>query len=354
MSPNSCMAALVLLVAILLVLPLVPSLLEFRRKSDVMPLNVVQQHAGEVAYFAQGFRTYITPLQPEMERCRVSGSTASGVMPDGAEYLVFGHGADALGLPLDGPDGSCSRLLASSTTLSLPPNMVFSRDIYAKQGFIGGVHNQYRAVLSEKEAHLGSGTRVLRWIHAEEEFSADVACQLFGRISSERSIRLSGKSRFIRLNAPRIEIGLPVQSTNCGSRPERSAHLASQRTVHHGDLVIPAGETIHSDLVVRGRLHIGRGACINGSIKSEKDMFLDAAVVVTGSLITERKMRIGPSCLLHGPIIAERALFIAGGACCGGPGNLTTVSARRVTVEEGVVVFGTLWAREQGRVVGRT
>jgi cytoskeletal protein CcmA (bactofilin family) len=72
---------------------------------------------------------------------------------------------------------------------------------------------------------------------------------------------------------------------------------------------------------------------------------------VEGSLISARKMRIGPHCVIHGPVVAERELAIATGVRCGTREHPTTVSAPSIEVEEGVLVFGTLWARESGQVV---
>jgi len=72
---------------------------------------------------------------------------------------------------------------------------------------------------------------------------------------------------------------------------------------------------------------------------------------VEGSLISARKMRIGRHCAIHGPVVAERELAIASGVRCGTLEHPTTVSAPQIEVEEGVVVFGTLWAREHGQVV---
>jgi cytoskeletal protein CcmA (bactofilin family) len=353
MTAHFSIVVLVVFTATVFLLPLLPSLIELCRKSDVLPLNVVPEYAGEIGYFAHSFRTYIHAIQPALKQCGATGSTATGIMPDGAEYLVLGRGEDALVLRLRGPDGSCPVVLASSTTLLLPPDITFSRDIYANSRFLSGRNNQFRAVLGEEEVHLSSGSRVLRWIHAGGDFVADSECQLLGRVSSDRSIRLESQCRFVRLHAPRIEIGASVGDMRIDVPPERTAHLAVERVLHHGDLVIPAGKTFHGDLVVRGELRICVGARIYGSIKCEKDLFLEPAVVVGGSVITERKMRVGARCLLHGPVIAERSLFLASRTRCGSPESETTVSAPRIAVEEGVLIFGTLWAREQGRVVAR-
>ena len=70
-----------------------------------------------------------------------------------------------------------------------------------------------------------------------------------------------------------------------------------------------------------------------------------------GSLISASKMTIGNNCLIHGPVIAERQMLIAAGTRCGTSFHQTTISSPRIDIEEGVIVFGTLWAREYGRVV---
>jgi predicted acyltransferase (DUF342 family) len=80
-------------------------------------------------------------------------------------------------------------------------------------------------------------------------------------------------------------------------------------------------------------------------------MVLEDGVSVEGSLIGARKLSIGPHCTIRGPVIAERELAIAAGTRCGAREHPTTVSAPSIEVEEGVLVFGTLWARERGLVV---
>jgi len=76
-SPYLAVGALIFISSLMFILPLVPSLVELRSKSDALPLNVVQQNAGEIRHFADGFRSYIRALEPTMRHCSVSGSMAS-------------------------------------------------------------------------------------------------------------------------------------------------------------------------------------------------------------------------------------------------------------------------------------
>jgi cytoskeletal protein CcmA (bactofilin family) len=353
-NPYVAVATLVFLTSTLFLLPLLPAFTELRRKSDALPLSVIQQHAGEIRYFADSFRTYLKTLEPTLRECGASGRNASGVMPDGTNYLVLGSGNEALTLPLQQQDQSCQVLIASATDLSLSGNSSFSKDIYSLGRLVGGDNNHYRALLAEQEAYLGKGSSVMRWVHAGGELSADSGCKLSVRVSSDSRIRLATGCSFLRLNAPRIELG-SQDVENAGRSIPRTSEISPlgmpRRIVHDGDFEIRCGAAFCGDLVVRGKLRIGSGARVYGSVKSQKDMVLGSGVWVEGSLISAGKLLIGPACLIHGPVIAEREMRIQAGTQCGDARTPTTVSALRVEVAEGVMVFGSLWAREYGEVV---
>jgi hypothetical protein len=354
-NPYVAVAGLILLVGVMFMLPLVPALVELKRKSDALPLNVIQQHAGEIRHFANSFRIYIHALQPALQQCVASGATASGTLPDGVQYLALDRCEDPQALPIQQPGAICPVTIASASDITVPPETTFARDIYAGGQFRGGENNSYRAILGEKDVVLGRNSRVTRWVHAVGEFAADHGCGLSGRVSSDASIRLQGACSFLRLNAPRIETGhMRGREDSLPANPEHRAEEGSetvQRFLYDGNFEVQAGELITGNIVARGKLRIGSGARIQGSVKSVGDMVLETGVSVQGSVISGKQMHIGPDCVLHGPIVAERSLLIATGTLCGSLSHPTTVSAPRMKVEEGVAVFGTLWAREKGEVV---
>ena len=355
MNSSLAVVALILFVSLMLVLPLIPASVELRRKSDASPLKVVQEHAGEIRHFANSFRTYIQVLDPTLQQCVASGVTARGILPDGVEYLALGQCDDSQTLPIRQPGATYTMTIAAGSDLVVPPETTFLRDVYAGGRFRGGDNNSYRAILGEKDVYLGHSSRVTRWVHAVGEFSAEHDCKLSGRISSDSRIRLKGPCNFLRLNAPQIETGhvTPGEDT---TRPhsEDNANAGSgvvQRFLYDGDLEVHEKEVVTGNIVARGKLRIGSGARICGSVKSVRDMVLGAGVSVQGSLISGEKMLIGPDCAVNGPIIAESALHISAGTRCGSFRHPTTVSAPRIEAEDGVAVFGTLWAREHGEVV---
>jgi len=355
-NPYLALAVVIFLAGTVFMLPLVPAWVELHRKSDALPLSVIQQHAGEIKHFADSFRNYIKELEPVLRESLNSEAAVFGTLPDGTDYLVLGRGDEALRLPLKEEDGLCPMLIATSSDLLLPSDITFSKDIYSGGRFIGGRKNHYRAILGEKEVHLSTASRVMRWVHAVGEFQADLGCELYGRISSDLHIRLQSGCSFQRLNAPKIEISeagktdLPLAALS----RDRAAWNSTRRLLHDGNFEIPAGEVFLGNLVVRGELRIGSGARVQGSVKGDKGVVLEAGVAVEGSLMSAGKMRIGTNCDIHGPVIAERNMVIASGTHCGAADQPTTVSAPWIEVEEGVVVFGTLWAREHGQVARKS
>jgi predicted acyltransferase (DUF342 family) len=244
--------------------------------------------------------------------------------------------------------------MAAAAELIVPPDSTFSKDIYARGHFEGGTNNNYRAILGEKDVRLGASSQVTRWVHAVGEFTAGHGGKLLGRISSETLIRLHADCSFLRLNAPRIEIGgvtVPEHAVTNSEVSMNSALGMAQRFLHDGDFEVQAGQVIRGNIVIRGNLLIRSGARVCGSVKSVNDTVIEDGVAVEGSLISARKMRIGTRCAIHGPVVAERELLIESGTRCGSLELPTTVSAPRIEIDEGVVVFGTLWAREYGQVV---
>jgi cytoskeletal protein CcmA (bactofilin family) len=356
-SPYIAVAALVFVLGVMFTLPLVPALVELRRKSDALPLTVVQEHSGDIRHFANGFRAYIKNLEPIILNCVARGTNETGTSSAGEKYVVLGRADEQLVRTVAEQDPVHPVLMVSAVDLVVPPESTFSKDIYARGQFEGGEKNSYRAILGEQDVHLGKASRVLRWVHAAGELTADFGCGLYGRVSSDRLIKLHADCSFLRINAPRIEIG-PASSDVERTQDESgfpaysgTGSGASPRLLHDGDFEVLAGQVIQSNIVIRGNLRVHAGARICGSVKSLKDMVIEDGVSVEGSLISAKKMRIGRHCTIHGPVIAERELIIANGTRCGTLEYPTTVSAPQIEVEDGVRVFGTLWAREHGLVM---
>lgn len=353
MTPILAKFALVLFAGILVILPLLPALLELHLKRDAQPLAVIRQYAGEIRHFSYGFRDCIGPLLASLGHCVASGSTAKGVMAGGDEYVLLGCSGDAYFSGFTGDRPNCRSVLLAGVDLIAPSGITFSKELYAAGDFSGGERSTFRALLGEKSVHLGQGSTVTRWAHAASTFRADSDCDLHGRISADGEIQLGTGSRFQRLNAPRISFAHSCATSSEASWLFDSGSLPRSRELVDEDLNISAGEVVTTNIVTRGKLHIGTGARVLGSAKSNQEMSLGERVLVQGSLVSASTMRIGRDCRINGPVIAERGIRIESGTLCGSLGRPTTVSAPVIDVQAGAIVFGTVWARLQGKVVAK-
>ena len=351
MNPALATAILVIFAGILFTLPLLPAIIELRLKRDAQPLDVIQQHAGEIRHFSYGFRSYIADLLMPLRECVASGTTARGAMPDGDQYLLLGRADDAHLVSIGRKTVTCQSVVAAGMDVILPDGITFTKEVYAAGEITGGEKSVFRALLGEKDLHLGRASTVIRWAHAVGAFQAAQDCDLYGRISSDRQIQLESGCAFQRLNAPRIVMGhSDPEEANIGAETAPTSLPGGRRLVDE-DLEIQAGEIVSANIVTRGRLHIGAAAQVLGSVKSHEHMTLEAGVHVEGSLISASTMRIGPDCSITGPIIAERGIAIETGTRCGSLWVPTTVSAPTIEIADGVTVFGTIWARTEGQVV---
>jgi hypothetical protein len=351
MSPALNTAVLFAGTALLLMAPLLPAAIECRRKTDALPLRVIQDYAGEIRHFAQSFREFVQVLQAPLRECALAGTTASGQLRDGSEYILLGHDGIAFFTPEELAQRLTNRVILCAGGFNAPENIVFAKELHIHGDLTGGDGDVFRAVLGEKHVRLGAGSQVLRWMHAVGCISAAASCRFHGRLSSDEFIQLAPWCEFERVNAPRIEFGKPhLEPATTAVVNQSQLDAPVQRMSHKGDFQIPPGDVVHGSVVASGSIRVGRGARVVGSIKSNGDLLVDEGVHIEGSAISAHTMKIGRNCRIHGPLLAEHDLSIATGSWCGTAQQPTTVSAPVIRIQPGVVVFGTVWAKEQGGV----
>jgi cytoskeletal protein CcmA (bactofilin family) len=365
MSVAFAFLVLLLLVLVLTVLPFVPALVEWRKKTDAEPLNVAYASAVDVRHFARGFREFIEAhLRGVMETCRDRGVTERGTLDDGTPYIAVGNGNARILTVEEAKARASHHVIACSGDLLLPERTMFLPEIYADGTVRGGDKNIYRAVLAEEGIQLGRDSVCLRWMHAARALNARSGTVLFGRASADQFIRLERGCRFERLNAPRVEFcyqaeagefsgGITYQHASVlrpNDLPNR-VEIKAGRWLISGNLEIPAGSIVKADLVATGSVIVRTGAHLVGNIKSHKSMHMAKGVEVDGSVVCGGDITFEAGCRLYGPVAAEGTISVGEGVVFGTASRPTTVTAANIYVEPGAVAHGTVWAHTDGRVV---
>lgn len=341
-------------------LPLLPSLIEARRRTDIKPLRVVRASDVDIRHFAKAFESWVeSHLGNALASCRTSGGPVQGLLDDGTPYVALPDGAaPVLTTPPTGP-ASCGMVTLGSGNLTLPPRVLFPLETYAAGNLEVGEQSVCRAIMAGGDLRLGRGCWSLRWLHAGATLLARESCALHGRASADVSMRLEEGCRFERLHSPTIAFGTPIppapeplelEPYTAKDVPDLVEDAAGRWLVRQR-LEIPAHRLVKSDLVVTGELRIGAGTRIVGSIKSHDDLHLAEDVVVDGSVVAGRDLNVGRGCCIRGPVVAEGDGRFEAGTQVGSAQRLTTVSVRRLQIEAGSMVHGTVWAHLGGLVL---
>ena len=342
----------------LFAVPLIPALAELIWPTDNEPLRVVQEYDRNIRHFAQGFREYIHKNFSQL----LQEPGKEGTLADGTRFRTAGKD----GVIFSGDPETIPFLVLSNGPLQLPDGYFFQSEIYSRQSIVSGQHNSFRAMLAEEDITLQDYSTVLRWVHAGKQLRLGTGCTLFGRASADSGIVLGDECVFERISAPIIEFGsyskqeVDVARAQGARTPmvtfPRVREQFGRRWLLQGALDFPAQHFFDGDIVAGKAMNIGAYSHIKGSIKSNADGHIGAHVVLEGSAVSANSLYIGPGCMIAGPVIAEETISIAAGTIVGSPGRLTSITAPRIIIEPGAMVYGTIWAVEEGlvRVAGQS
>lgn len=374
-------------------LPFLPAVFELVRPRDASPLTGVGSDAGDLTWFADGFRRYASSSGLLAELESRYGSSPAGVTAgidddtDGKAELVRAEPRTTFqlrdktnvrvmrsgrltrdfvavpGRPRVGdrePDDMRDIIVIDVPT-QLPEQLTVDCEVFARAAFIGGANMRMRALLAARTADLAIGTVIVRWVHADGALLVGRDSTLFGRATSNTEIRLGLGVRFERIKAPRIIVGAeddefvppPTSDVLHGdpwARPvsDRITQMSPDTLRVHGDLTIPSGVVVSSNLVVMGTLVLEQGSQLQGSAKSRNGIQLKGRNIVTGSLTSVRDVYIGEQSRVAGPVICERLVHVHANAMVGTPQAQTTITAPNVVLTRGAAVYGAVAAREGG------
>jgi hypothetical protein len=351
---------LTVIVIALFILPMLPALIEHRWPQDIAPLKVVREFDGNAVNFAHGFGRFVEGELGDVLRTLGETDVRNGALKSGEPYMALGKSAAFALDKRESARFAFDKMLAGAGNVSLPSDVLYSKEIFAEADFSCGSLAACRAVLARGRIDLGSDSVILRWAHAAGILHALSGTQLFGRASSDTAIELGSGITFERLHAPVITFAhasenLPVAPSAPSElltawEPESDAAMVGKHWRVDSDIDIPARSICAAAVVAVGSITIGEGSWLQGAVKGNVDLRMGANTRCDAAVVAGAFMEIGAGCSLKGPVISEGEVLLRRGCVIGSKDVLTTITAPRVTVEPGVTVYGTIWAREQGEV----
>lgn len=324
------------LTLLVLLLPLLPALQEWRRPSDVTPLPIDEADALEPDYMA---RRFAGRLDEALAR---EDDALSGVA------LVRLTRRDALGdWPLDAKEvrsGRSRRIWHSEGDCRLPEGLHGLAEISSGGSLLARAGHSYRALRARDDLLLPERVRVLRWAHGHQVVVGQRSV-LVGRVSASHALLVGREVSFSLLHAPVIRFAGRVDTDR---RPDpgglRAGAPAGDLQRLEGALTIEALRHWDGDLDVDGPVTIGEGCRGRGRLRATGTVQVGAGAVLAGSLAATGEIYLAAGAEVQGPVISESAIVLGPGTVIGAPGAQATVRAPRIELGRGVVVHGTVWA----------
>lgn len=375
MNPAAWLILLVCANGVLLLLPMLPALREWRG-GDTRPLHIPDDDEAGIEYFATRFRQrlledwnghpfFLAPRSSGAVGAEAPGAALDPALPVHAgqsdQFRIAPSGRPVVGRKRPGP--SLEPVLIGCD-VELAEGSDYLGDIYARNSLHSNGGSLVRAVLSDGNVTLGAGSGILRWAHARR-LLIGAGSRVPGRLSALESISLGTDCRFQRVKAPIIDIGPPRDWTiapahaapPAGIQPADpdSAQLHwqkhSARWTREGDTMLPPGCVVDGDLIVRGKVRLGADCVIRGSIKAYGDVEVGRGSIIEGSCFSHGHILLQRDCRVSGQVSSIISISFADACMIGRPGRPASTIAPQISISGSCRLHGSLWARNSGRTL---
>lgn len=343
---------LLTLTVIVVVMPLLPAIEEWRRPTDITPLPIDEADALDPTYMARRFAKRLDEALTQKQAAM--GNVPLVHLPQNATWSAW---------PLHEKEvrtGRTERVWQTDGECNLPDRLHCLAEVASLGNMRAVANHTYRALLSRGQLTLPDRVKVIRWGHGQTVLIGD-NCRLPGRVTADQAIMIGREVSFSMLHAPAIRfIGaspsdMPVTASGRWSIGRANGVLwdSDRRTgTVAQSLNIPTQRFWKGDLAVAGHLTMGEGCMGEGDIKVGGTVSMAAGCRVNGSLIAGGEIYLAAGTEVRGSVISETTVVLGPGCMIGAPGAHVTVRAPRVDISKGVVVHGTVWSGKRMMTVG--
>lgn len=343
-STHLALVAFMVTCTALLILPFVPAYREWRHPSDSDALPISANYANDIDHFARRFQ---------------ADAMAKLGLGMGTGYEDF----DFVPVPVEDMHWpKAQKRLISRSSIETAMSIHSPQPLYVEGNIKTGADSVFSALYATGDIELGARSKILNWAHSDGVVRLAANSVAVRRISAGSVIALGEAVRFERLNAPSVQFGSYSNgNSNSNSYSYRSepspANLTEVPNVKQltpslyfvrGDCELAADAIYHGSLIVTGVLAIGSRTTVIGDIKARKGLLIRSGASVKGAVSCHKYIRVFSDASVLGPVLSERDIVLDLNVVIGLPNAPTSVSARNILVNQGVIVHGSIWAHDIG------
>jgi len=317
-----------------------------RKKGDI--LEISQNKVKDPRYFGKAFAKYLEENHKKREAGMIQLSRKE-------EYLNCDKEVKYKSV--------MNKLMICMTNDFVFPSVVksYTKEIYSAQNVINNqLYVDIRAAYAKNKMVLANGTRVDRWVDAEETMAIYDKCDLGMSASAGRRMSVGKNCTFRRLYAPEILIGQYPDNI----KDNKSKYL--QELLYKGsefrdiirDITTVNEEIANSQgeicktILTKHDLIVLEKMIVKGDVRTEKSLRLCDGVVVYGNIFAEKDIHIGKDVIVLGNVFTQGSIYVENGAILGYPGRIISVIARdNITFENDIVVYGYVSCEKKGKII---
>lgn len=333
--------AFALICVLLLTLPFVPAFREWLYPTDSGALPISSAYTSDIDHFARR-------LDADA-RARLGTGEPTGF----EEFDVMAHPAGAAELRE-------ARKRMISPDIQSAEALHAAQPLYVTGSIHAGAGSVFSALYATGSVALGAQSEIRDWGHADGVLVLDNNSVAMRRISAGMAVELGNETWFERVQAPIVHFGSgrsrAAARNNDGLEESSYADVpdAVMQTpllyIVRGNCSLPPRRVYRGSLVVTGFLIVGPGTTVIGDVKAREGISIARGAQILGAVTCEKRVYMFNDSAVSGPLVSETDILIGTNAVIGKPDAPTTISARNIIVEDGVVAHGAVWAHDIGMV----
>jgi predicted acyltransferase (DUF342 family) len=328
-------AAILVLFAAGIALPMMPGFVELMKKNDAQALSIDQNYTRDPRYMGKSFRQKIKDVL-----ARATLNTPVPFLNRKNEYAVV---VPSLTLS-DGE--TLNHVVLSNGPVNAGKHTTLV-DMYAQSDVRIGSDSRFRTLAADGDVWLDARVSIARWIDCEKNVHVRDGCSLGHSTSAEGLVDLGHAVRFSRVCGHPIVVGNEAFAS--GDQPQTKPFAWSShghRELIRGGRVINARERVEGDIIATGDIQLGDGSVVTGSIKAHR-IIVGANAIVEGNIVARSNVHVGVEAAVRGHVFSEGNIVLGREATVGAKGTQKTLYASGdIRIAEGARVYG--WAIAEG------
>jgi predicted acyltransferase (DUF342 family) len=330
---------------LLFFLPFLPAIIELIKKEDAEPLFVAMDYIRNPRYFGRSFKKLIHrgtagfTLTPGMREVQLSKT----------ETVEMTHSLEI------SDNKEIIHMLYVIGSLVSGNNVKFNKEVYATDNTIIGPNNILQALAGDVDVKISEGVQFRRWLDAVGDIDIGANCNLGISASSAGKLYLEANCVFRRLYAMPIMTGHDM--INVDVKPETSGPsdelLASGLSfIRRKDSFILPGTTLDNNVVFPQDVLIGKGAVVNGHIKSYGKIVIEPDVTINGNVFADEDIFVGQGAKIQGHLFSQMSIYISRQAVVSLPDKIKSVIGKKsISIEKDVTIYGYVATEGYGKTV---